>query len=75
MKLTFHNKTQTYDISVNAEEGKWLIEILEKISVYTENKIAFSQLKSEFEQQFDDFELFWYSKPIMTMRQFGLLTL
>jgi hypothetical protein len=75
MKLTFHNKTQTYYISVNAEEGKWLIEILEKISVYTENKIAFSQLKSEFEQQFDDFELFWYSKPIMTMRQFGLLTL
>jgi hypothetical protein len=75
MKLTFHNKTQTYYISVNAEEGKWLIEILEKISVYTENKIAFSQLKSDFEQQFDDFELFWYSKPIMTMRQFGLLTL
>ncbi|TDR26128.1 B12-binding domain-containing radical SAM protein [Flavobacterium cheniae] len=75
MKLTFHNKTQTYDISVNAEEGKWLVATLEKISVYTENKMTFSQLKSDFEQQFDDFELFWYSKPIMTMRQFGLLTL
>lgn len=75
MKLTFHNKTQTYDISVNAEEGKWLVATLEKISVYTENKMTFSQLKSDFEQQFDDFELFWYSKPIMTIRQFGLLTL
>ena len=75
MKLTFHNKTQTYDISVNAEEGKWLVNILEKISVYSDNKMTFSQLKSDFEQQFDDFELFWYSKPIMTMRQFGLLTL
>jgi hypothetical protein len=75
MKLTFHNKTQSYDISVNAEEGKWLVNILEKISVYSDNKMTFSQLKSDFEQQFDDFELFWYSKPIMTMRQFGLLTL
>ncbi|MCW1147705.1 B12-binding domain-containing radical SAM protein [Flavobacterium lacisediminis] len=75
MKLTFHNKTQNYDISVNAEEGKWLVNTLEKISVYSDNKMTFSQLKSDFEQQFDDFELFWYSKPIMTMRQFGLLTL
>lgn len=75
MKLTFHNKTQTYDISVNAEEGNWLVNILDKISVYSDNKMTFSQLKSDFEQQFDDFELFWYSKPIKTMRQFGLLTL
>jgi hypothetical protein len=75
MKLTFHNKTQALDISVNVKEGKWLVETLEKVSVYAENKNTFSQLKSEFEQQFDDFELFWYSKPIMTMRQFGLLTL
>ncbi len=75
MKLTFHNKTQSYDISVNAEEGKWLIETLEQISVYTENKITFSQLKSNFEQQFDDFELFWYSKPVLTLRHLGLLSL
>ena len=75
IKLTFHNKTQTYDISVNAAEGKWLVTTLEKISVYTENKITFSQLKSDFEQQFDDFELFWYSKPIQTLRNSSLLVL
>ncbi|MCU4188538.1 radical SAM protein [Flavobacterium sp. HXWNR29] len=75
MKLTFHDKTQTYDISVNAAEGKWLIEILEKISVYTENKITFSQLKSDFETHFEDFELFWYSKPIQILRSTSLLTL
>ena len=75
MKLTFHNKTQTYDISVNAEEGKWLLDTLEKISVYTENKITFSQLKSDFETHFEDFELFWYSKPIQILRSTSLLTL
>ncbi len=75
MKISFHTKTQSFDISVNAEEGKWLIETLEKIAVTSENKITFSQLKSDFEKQFEDFELFWYSKPINTLREFGLLTL
>ena len=75
MKLTFHDKTQTYDISLNSEEGKWLVETLEKISVYTENKITFSQLKSDFETHFEDFELFWYSKPIQILRSTSLLTL
>lgn len=75
MKLTFHNKTQTFDISVNAEEGKWLAITLERISVYSDNKVTFAQLKTDFEQKWEDFELFWYSKPILTLRQFGLLTL
>lgn len=75
MKLTFHNKTQTYDISVNAEEGKWLLETVDKISVFAENKMTFSQLKSDFEQQFDDFELFWFSKPIQVLRSTSLLVL
>ncbi|MBP6039676.1 MAG: radical SAM protein, partial [Flavobacterium sp.] len=75
MKLTFHNKTQTFDISVNADEGKWLVKTLEKISVYSENKMTFSQLKADFENHFEDFELFWFSKPIITLQNFGLLAL
>ena len=75
MKLTFHQKTQTYDISLNAEEGKWLIEVLERISVYNENKITFAQLKADFEQQFDDFELFWYSKSMQILKNNSLLVL
>jgi hypothetical protein len=75
MKLTFHNKTQSYDITVNAEEGKWLVKTLEEISVHTNNKTTFSQLKSDFEKQFDDFELFWFSKPIQVLRNTSLLVL
>ena len=75
MKLTFHNKTQTFDITVNAQEGKWLIEALEKNSISADNKMTFTQLKSDFEKELEDFELFWYAKPIITLRGFGLLTL
>ena len=75
MKLTFHNKTQSYDISLNAEEGKWLVKTLEEISVLTNNKTTFSQLKLDFEKQFDDFELFWFSKPVQVLRNTSLLVL
>ncbi|GEC79233.1 B12-binding domain-containing radical SAM protein [Flavobacterium aquatile] len=75
MKLSFHDKTESFDISLEEEKGKWLVSALEKVSVYNENKITFSQLKSDFETQFEDFELFWYSKPIATLRDFGLLVL
>ena len=75
MKLTFHNKTQTFDISVNADEGKWLVKTLEKISVYSENKMTFSQLKFDFENHFEDFELFWYSRPINSLLKTQLLIL
>jgi hypothetical protein len=75
MKLTFHNKTQTFDISVNADEGKWLVKTLDIISVYSENKITFSQLKSDFESHFEDFELFWFSKPIQALKNSGLIAL
>ncbi|WP_322550352.1 radical SAM protein [Flavobacterium psychraquaticum] len=73
IKLTFHHKTQTFDITLNAEEGKWLVAILDKISIFSDNKTTFTQLKADFETNFEDFELFWYSKPVQTLRQFGLL--
>ena len=75
MKLTFHNKTQNFEISVNANEGKWLVEMLEKVSVYSSTKMTFSQLKADFEQDLEDFELFWYSKPMLTLRSSMLLVL
>ncbi|WP_264550367.1 B12-binding domain-containing radical SAM protein [Flavobacterium sp. N2820] len=75
MKLTFHDKTQTFDITLNAEEGEWLVETLEKLTNYSESKLTFSQLKSDFEQKFDDFELFWFSKPLQTLRSSKLLML
>jgi len=75
MKLTFHDKTETFDISIEKDKAEWLIFTLEKVSVYAESKLTFSQLKSDFEDSFEDFELFWYSKPIATLKTFGLLVL
>jgi hypothetical protein len=75
MKLTFHNKTQTFDISLNSEEGKWLVAILDQVSVHTDNKFTFAQIKADFENHFEDFELFWYSRPINSLLKTHLLIL
>ena len=75
MKLTFNDKTEMFEISLEEDKGKWLMNSLETISIFNDKKITFSQLKSDFETSFEDFELFWYSKPINTLREFGLLVL
>ncbi|OAB28953.1 Radical SAM superfamily enzyme YgiQ, UPF0313 family [Flavobacterium fryxellicola] len=75
MTLTFHDKKESFSIQTNKNEGEWLTEILLKISVSNAKIYTFQEIKSDFETQLEDFELFWYSKPIKTLREFGLLVL
>jgi hypothetical protein len=75
LQLTFFSETEKYEISVPENYGKWLIESLKKLSVYNNESITFSQLKANFETDFENFELFWYSKPIGILRKHGLLVL
>jgi len=75
--LTFHDKKESYSIQVNREQGEWLVKLLREITVNPENKVlGFQQVKQNYEAQgMDDFELFWYSKPVNTLREYGLLIL
>ena len=75
IKLFFHQKTHSFEISLEQDKGNWLLEKLKFLSVSNEQRFTFQQLKNDFELQFEDFELFWYSKPINTLKEFGLLTL
>ncbi len=75
MKLTFHDKSKTFTISLEKDKAEWLIATLEKVAIQKDITVPFGKLKESFENQFEDFELFWYSKPITTLREFGLLVL
>ena len=75
MSLIFHDKKESFTIQTNKTEGEWLVRILEKISVSNVKVYSFQELKSDFESNLEDFELFWYSKPIETLKSFGLLQL
>ncbi|MDD5151369.1 MAG: radical SAM protein, partial [Flavobacterium sp.] len=75
MALTFYDKKETFTIQTSKNEGEWLVGILDKISVSNARISTFQEVKNDFETNLEDFELFWYSKPVNTLRDFGLLVL
>ncbi len=75
MNLTFHTKKEIFSIQSNRKEGEWLANILNQLAVTSDKALAFQEVKDDFEQEMEHFELFWYSKPIHTLRAHGLLVL
>lgn len=75
LELTFHTKTDTFNISIDQDKGRWLLEQLPLLGPQNGHLPTFSKLKSSFEEHFEDFELFWYSKPLNVLKEKGLLVL
>ena len=73
--LLFHNKKESFSIQIPKKEGEWLVGLLNKIEVSNPKISIFQEIKADFEILFDDFELFWYSRQIVKLKQSGLLTL
>lgn len=73
--LTFHDKKETFSIQTNKNEGEWLASILRKIAGSNNQVYTFQEVKADFETKMEHFELFWYSKPVYELRDFGLLVL
>jgi radical SAM superfamily enzyme YgiQ (UPF0313 family) len=72
IQLSFNKEIE---ISFDKLEGEWFAEVLKKISVYEKDSFTFAQIKNDFEEQFENFELFWYSKPLNILRKSGLIVL
>ena len=74
--LTFETKKETIEISITAEQGKWLLSILSKIAIESIKQYTFQEIKEDYEKNgLEDFELFWDNKPINTLYKVGLLEL
>ena len=67
-KLVFHDKRDVFTISLEKDKSDWLIKTLDIVAVSNERTTTFSQLKADFDLKFDDFELFWFSKQIQSLR-------
>ena len=75
LAFTIHDKNSCTEVNFDEAPGAWFLEQLEHLSVYNKANPSIKQLKADYESQFDDFELFWYSKPINQLREAGLLVL
>lgn len=74
--LTFQGSKETLRVNLDKAEGEWLIGLLKKLSVASKDLCTFQEIKADYEAAgLDDFELFWYSKPVQKLSGIGLLVL
>ncbi|MBB4805550.1 radical SAM superfamily enzyme YgiQ (UPF0313 family) [Chryseobacterium defluvii] len=75
-RLSFHIKTNIIKVDLEQEKAEWLVKILEENPIESSKRVTLQQLKARFEENFEDFELFWFSKPIQQLKENGaILTL
>lgn len=74
-RMEFHDKTEEFSISIDKEKADWFLSIFEFLKINEKEPKSLAWIKADFEKQFEHFELFWYSKPIDTLRENGLLAL
>ncbi|MGW8123554.1 B12-binding domain-containing radical SAM protein [Roseivirga echinicomitans] len=74
-QLTFYTKRESFQITTERQKAEWLIHILAQLKISAEPLLTYGQIKADYETHFEDFELFWVSKPINTLREQGLLVL
>jgi len=72
-QLTFHLKTNMVKIELDQAKATWFMEILSSYSIENPKKLTLQQLKELYEKNFEDFELFWFSKPIQQLKENGII--
>ncbi|PZU82239.1 MAG: radical SAM protein [Chryseobacterium sp.] len=72
-RITFHLKTNILKIELEKEKADWLISVLQDNSIENTKKITLQQLKNQYEEHLEDFELFWFSKPIQQLKENGII--
>ena len=75
LKLTFHDKRKVHVITLEKTAGEWFFQQLKSLQIIDGQQNTFAALKTDFETTLENFELFWFSKPIQTVKEIGLLTL
>ena len=74
--LTFQTRKETFNIKVDGAQGRWLAEMLDKLSLAKDKTYTLQEVKDQYEAAgLEDFELFWDNKPVNTMNKAGLLAL
>lgn len=73
--LSFYDNLESFSISLDKEQGEWLLQILSKLQPSENNTFSYRKLKEDFETDLEDFELFWCSKSLIKLQVKGLLLL
>ena len=70
--FTFQTRTTTLEVRTGIEQGKWLMQLLQKL--LAGKSFDMQEVKTDYESfGLEDFELFWDNKPINQLYKTGLL--
>ncbi|MBV2166131.1 MAG: radical SAM protein, partial [Kaistella sp.] len=72
-QLTFHLNTNIVKIELESEKAHWLLKMMKENSIENPKKVTLQQLKNDFEEHFEDFELFWFSKSLKQLKENGII--
>lgn len=72
-RLTFHLKTNIVAVDLEQEQAEWLIKTIGENPIEISKGTTLQQLKVNFEENIEDFELFWFSKPIQQLKENGVI--
>jgi hypothetical protein len=74
-QLQFHDLKDSFSIQLPENEGVWLHKMLSQCQISQPQKMKIANMQAAYEQEFENFELFWQSKPLKTLRSVGLVCL
>lgn len=72
-KITVHLKTNVVSIELEQKQAEWLMKMFKDHSAENQKKNTLQQLKLNFEETLEDFELFWFSKPMQQLKENGVI--
>ncbi len=74
--LTFQDRKEKINIQVNQQQGLWLADMLQKLSVTNGKTYTLQEVKDSYDAAgLEDFELFWDNRPVNNLYKLGLLRL
>ena len=74
-RLTFFSSIENVSVNFKVEYADWLVNRLAEIKSQNSDFTTFGKFKNSFEENFEDFEIFWYSSQMGKITDLGLLVL
>lgn len=73
LQLTFFTTAKTIRVSLTRPQGEWLLGWLPALAPVA-TPVTFGALKQDYEEKgLEDFDLFWFNKPMQQCGEWGLL--
>jgi len=73
--LRLNSQNETIELSFQPDLANWLVNTLQDHDCNSNKTLTYGDMKLSFENNFEDFTLFWYSEEMQVLKDIGLLVL